>query len=466
MPDAPDPPPLPPRPRAMAVVLGLAIPLLLGYAGAWAHAYWLVRTKILAELDENTRVEFHKFRFEEEALPPEAFDVRPFDPVTVEAARAFRAEWEKVEPEARRIAAEADETTGTATGLALPIPLLRSFHELVGRPDYEIAIAMTGGAPSASGIEDPFLVAVMACASLTQYQAREHLAAGRMEPAISCRALLVKGARANRFDPLIARLCAVRIRGRATDCLLAILEANPPPDRLRELLDVERELAKLPDLVHPTGFLSEASIGVLREAKRFGVEIETGPRSRYQRFIDWQRAGIDTKERFVLPRLTNGQARDDLTDEIRHFREGESTLRGAPTLLPYRWSAGVIIAHIFFHQPVPDYLEAWTRERVARVRADLALVALASALYELERGRPPERPEDLVPDYLPEWPTDRFTVTKDRPRGEGLRFHPVPYSVGPDGVDDGAARAYDPKEGPKGKGDVIGKRVGVESHPR
>lgn len=62
---------------------------------------------------------------------------------------------------------------------------------------------------------------------------------------------------------------------------------------------------------------------------------------------------------------------------------------------------------------------------------------LAIHLYSLEQGRPPEKLEELVPEYLPAVPLDPFTDSPliYRRGGDGYLL----YSVGPDGADDGGA---------------------------
>ena len=56
--------------------------------------------------------------------------------------------------------------------------------------------------------------------------------------------------------------------------------------------------------------------------------------------------------------------------------------------------------------PVPSHLAA-AAHRV-RTRRELLRVLAAGRLFELATGRPPASIDDLVPDYLPEWPTDHY----------------------------------------------------------
>jgi hypothetical protein len=71
----------------------------------------------------------------------------------------------------------------------------------------------------------------------------------------------------------------------------------------------------------------------------------------------------------------------------------------------------------------------------------LAGTALAIRLYEVDHGHRPETLAELVPEYLPAVPQDSFAEA-----GRALVYlpsaaHPIVYSVGVNGVDDGG----DPK---------------------
>jgi hypothetical protein len=75
-------------------------------------------------------------------------------------------------------------------------------------------------------------------------------------------------------------------------------------------------------------------------------------------------------------------------------------------------------------------------EHLARRR--MAAAALAMRVYEIDHGHRPEALEELMPRYLPYVPADPFA-----PDGECIRYLPIPglavlYSVGPDGLDQGA----------------------------
>ena len=73
------------------------------------------------------------------------------------------------------------------------------------------------------------------------------------------------------------------------------------------------------------------------------------------------------------------------------------------------------------------------------VRRRRAAAALAIRLFELDHGTRPERLDELVPGYLPAVPLDPFAED-----GRSIAYlpheeHPILYSVGPNGLDEGGA---------------------------
>jgi len=89
--------------------------------------------------------------------------------------------------------------------------------------------------------------------------------------------------------------------------------------------------------------------------------------------------------------------------------------------------------HLGFHGPGMERVLAAISRIKGRLQCSVA--ALAAESYRLKHGRWPERPDQLVPDFLPSWPTDPID-------GQPLRWLRQPdglliYSIGPDGKDNG-----------------------------
>ncbi len=90
-----------------------------------------------------------------------------------------------------------------------------------------------------------------------------------------------------------------------------------------------------------------------------------------------------------------------------------------------------VLIWVFGSPPSKPYFLAQS----AQQQRDAGLTVIALARYHLQSHRWPDDLDDLVPQFLPEIPPDRFT-------GEPLRYHvvnekPIVYSVGADRDDDG-----------------------------
>jgi hypothetical protein len=85
-------------------------------------------------------------------------------------------------------------------------------------------------------------------------------------------------------------------------------------------------------------------------------------------------------------------------------------------------------------------------EGKARLRC--AVAALAAEDFRLKHGRWPSRPEDLVPEFLPEWPADPIDgkLLRWLRRADGITV----YSIGRDGKDDGGLVPGDRNAGDAG----------------
>lgn len=103
---------------------------------------------------------------------------------------------------------------------------------------------------------------------------------------------------------------------------------------------------------------------------------------------------------------------------------------------------------------VANYTEAEVRIKMSKVTYDLLKTVAAGRYHLLTTGEFPKSEADfsqLLPQGLP---ADIFSTSST------LKFNPTTstlqvYSLGPDGVDDGAAFQYDSTNGSKSRGDVI-----------
>jgi hypothetical protein len=93
--------------------------------------------------------------------------------------------------------------------------------------------------------------------------------------------------------------------------------------------------------------------------------------------------------------------------------------------------------HSLSHRLLPTLDRALELHFQSIAKRHMAATALAIRLYELEHGRQPESLDQLVPHYVTGLPSDPF-ASDGQPLGYRRdAVHPVIYSVGLDGVDDG-----------------------------
>lgn len=137
----------------------------------------------------------------------------------------------------------------------------------------------------------------------------------------------------------------------------------------------------------------------------------------------------------------------------------------------------VAIISILAAVAVPNFLEAQTRSKVARVRADLRTLVLGLESYHTDNGKYPRQqmeqscvredgglPELTTPiAYITTYPLDVFEVEGRAPgplkyfvcSATTTRYHI--WSVGPDRKDQSGLFPYDPTNGTTSIGDVCVK---------
>lgn len=104
----------------------------------------------------------------------------------------------------------------------------------------------------------------------------------------------------------------------------------------------------------------------------------------------------------------------------------------ASTEVKTRWVADSLIPNLV---PVPEKAQRLV-ERGAMQRA-LSIQALALAAYKADKGKYPQKLDELTPVYLKELPRDFFGGKEFiyKPSGDGANY--LLYSVGPNQIDDG-----------------------------
>lgn len=118
---------------------------------------------------------------------------------------------------------------------------------------------------------------------------------------------------------------------------------------------------------------------------------------------------------------------------------GEPYMEASPTLvdLPPPGSPLEAVVHPLSNALLPSFERSFLLAYCDIATRQMAGMALAIRLYEVDRGHRPEQLADLIPDYLRDLPADPFGDGQAtfiyRPDADP----PILYSIGANGVDDG-----------------------------
>ena len=146
-----------------------------------------------------------------------------------------------------------------------------------------------------------------------------------------------------------------------------------------------------------------------------------------------------------------------LSDAVDGFRQvmGECRDRLArqpPRADLKRWRAEISFGSFGYPYIVSSVIQltCLTEQAVgADARKCLCVMALAAARYRAKTGKLPDKPEELVPAYLPAIPLDPYDGQPLKWKRDGEAV--VLYSIGPDEKDDGGRKMDDSEK----KGDLV-----------
>jgi hypothetical protein len=438
------------------------------------------------------RAMYRDFNSKTLTFPADALDVKIGAP-TLAAAQNLRGLWNKQLMQAFKVASmheallkspsEPIDATALQADLEPLAPLLDAFRRVVAAPDYQMD-AMTlsideviaGPADQQAALVGPMpnLMMIQALAKLAQLKGLVELDAGRSSQALEWGQAGLAAAQASSFDVLITQLVGIAIRDLGARAQARMVASIGDPALLRQALKDQQALAARAPSISPDlpVFVSD-KVGVMRWAKLQGLAVaDLSPMTERELTIRSMTMRADFIEQIALPKLKNDPKLADYARVQAKMYRDYAALFGGPMT-----SFGSIGKRIFgrFYAPVlfsisaPNFLETSTRDKVAQARMGLLQLETARRLYVVEHGsQQPKALADLAPAYLAKLPADPFA--KD---GAPDRLSPggVIYSIGPDGRDDAAAMAYNPRFGTLSYGDVFfgdasSPKPGAESSPK
>jgi hypothetical protein len=268
-------------------------------------------------------------------------------------------------------------------------------------------------------------------AHLLEFDVMRCAQAGNLRQALlSCRAILNAG-RSIGDEPLLIpqliRVVCARVACRKSERVLA--QGEPPSDEMEHL---QRALAD--EALHPDYLIAMRGERAADHAVFDALETGKVPVSQVEELQPgWQELGLGWGVRHNL-RAEHPLMLSLMTEGVRIVQlpreERAAALRryeGEIDTLPQT----TVLTHLLL--PNLPMLIKGSQEKKALIHGTVA--ALACERYRQKEGTWPEKLTDLVPEYLPEVPTDPYD-------GKPLHFRRladglVLYAVGPDGQDDG-----------------------------
>jgi hypothetical protein len=409
-------------------------------------------------------------------FPADALEIKIGAP-TLAASKDLRDLWTKQQKQGIAVVAKHEmllkslfepiDATALQADLEPLEPLLATFRRLVTAPDYQIdamlpsideSIARPDNQQASVTAPLPNYLTMQTLAKLAQLKGLAELSAGRPGQALDWSQAGLDAAQASSFDYLITQLVGIAIRASGAQVQARMVVGMSDPALLRQALKDQQALAARAPSISPDlpVFVSD-KVGVMRWAKLQGLAVaDLSPMTARELYLRSCATQADLIEQIVLPKLKNDPKLIDYARvQAKIYRDYASLLGGPMTTFGSIGTRifGYFSAPVFFAMTTSNSLEALTRDKVAQARMGLLQLETARRLYVIEHGsQQPKALADLAPAYLAKLPADPFA--KD---GAPLRLSPggVIYSIGPDGRDDAAATAYDPKKGAISPGDVF-----------
>lgn len=279
---------------------------------------------------------------------------------------------------------------------------------------------------------------------------------GRWDEASSHTADLYRRARRHPGSKVVSHLVGFALMDYASNLTVALAEKSSGTAAMRTLAAVMDANAPRLDMdnLDTTDSRSLDHIALLRGYGRAGLSVDLQSTQTHPQLVEQSIHKAAEMRAQLLRTLPPHDARLGLlwTGFDPSLVNGR-IVRGRPFVLS---PMGMGFRHMILEEYVlqlihNNFEECRRREQASNARFRMARQMLAARIYELEQGRAPATPQDLVPDYLPVLPVDPFSGQPFLQSAEGKL-----YSVGYDGIDDkGAKRANPDNMGNRLAGDII-----------
>lgn len=409
------------------------------------------------------RVGFHAWQNDKIHLPDETLSAEPFKPATREAAAKFAEAWklnqkaaeslfnelQGMDPLQRRlIDPETLDYAMVQQRLAVLQPIMDAFAELVSQPDYTIQAAASDSDYDANGeLPVPEFRAIQANVILMRLRTYCQVHDRKLEDAEKTVSLMTRATRVEPYDPIVSSLIGIFGRTITADAWIHLVRNCEDRTMLRRMLDAQIEQARHPVLyMENMPFPVANSIGELRELRRRGIRADYQDKTGFELLFIVERVKREYLEKVVIPQVRSNPEMAKAAEAA--LQQHDTRYLDTSTPIVKTFLRAMIYADIDRKTALKK--DPTTRSYYSAVKIDLLAVETSKKLYTLDHGRPPATLADLVPQYIPQIPRDRFADAAP------VKFaRDCYYSVGPDKSDDHAAIMYDATNGTASVGDVF-----------
>ncbi len=142
----------------------------------------------------------------------------------------------------------------------------------------------------------------------------------------------------------------------------------------------------------------------------------------------------------IIPFIEKGDHKAASAFEDAYFKKIEENKPTIRDIFRANEKVPELIADILVIMLLPGLKRCSIHSGRAQARERFIITTLAVRLFKMEKGRWPEKLDELVPEYLENVPLDPFGLEPLRYKKREGKW--IIYSIGPDGIDDGGVTEY------------------------
>lgn len=327
--------------RRAAIVVGVLLVLAVTVPLAMLK---FSEARVFAKMTPEQKAQFDEWYTKKLTLSPEALEVKPFAPETVEAVREFFRLWDENSEQVRAIIMDWNQSgAGKSPDLANPAfqdfltrhaedlkaqqPLLAAFRAVVQRPDYTVESWNAASGPEKAGSDREMAIyggvdafTIFQAAEICRFDALACLGEKRMPEAIAGADALLACAQMDPYASMYNKLAAFTFLKVGIQTFQAIAErVTDPAEKKAILANLQAHRDKIRfESEAPISLITLDQIGMTRQPRRLGVVADLQNRTGYEIQVEANWVRLECLRKFgalVLP--ADPKVRDQVEREIR-----------------------------------------------------------------------------------------------------------------------------------------------------